>query len=196
MAGGEDGGQACRSPERPRLPAAAGAVEDPAGAFPGRARLAGEAGPEAGRGHRRRGACRGSPLVVELVEVGGEGRVLEPAAVRARRRADGAPRSTAAGVRGRARPRRGTGLERDTDLRFETVALDDVLAATGGGLIEGELVRPAPTPLFITADPNHRGRRAVRPRESRVPPLSDPNAAPRGDAHHPPDTSQRRPPAP
>ena len=41
----------------------------------------GEAGPEAGRGHRRRGACRGSPQVVELGEVGGEGCILEPAAV-------------------------------------------------------------------------------------------------------------------
>ena len=27
-------------------------------------------------------------------------------------------------------------------------------------------------------------------------PLSDPHAAPRADAHHPPDTSQRRPPVP
>ena len=52
------GARSCH-PERPRLPAAAGAVEDPAGAFPGRARLAGEVGPEAGRGHRRRGACPG-----------------------------------------------------------------------------------------------------------------------------------------
>ena len=55
--------------------------EDPGGAFPGRARLPGEAGPEARPGHRRRGACRGSPQVVELGEVGGEGRVLEPPAV-------------------------------------------------------------------------------------------------------------------
>ena len=59
MAGGEDGGQV-RRPEPPRLPAAAGrrgppvAGEDLGGAFPGRARLMGEAGPEAGRGHRRR----------------------------------------------------------------------------------------------------------------------------------------------
>ena len=73
-----------RRPERPRLSSAAAAGppvagEDPGGAFPGRARLAGEAGPEAGPGHRRRGAGRGSPMVVELGEVGGEGRILEPA---------------------------------------------------------------------------------------------------------------------
>ena len=55
--------------------------ENPGGAFPGRARLPGEAGPEARPGHRRRGACRGAPQVVELGEVGGEGRVLEPPAV-------------------------------------------------------------------------------------------------------------------
>ena len=51
MAGGEDGGQVCR-PERPRLPTAAAgppvAGEDPGGAFPGRARLPGEAGPTPG----------------------------------------------------------------------------------------------------------------------------------------------------
>ena len=35
-----------------------------------------------------------------------------------------------AGVRGRAWPRRGGGLERHTDVWFETVALDDVLAVT------------------------------------------------------------------
>ena len=77
------GGQV-RRPERPRLSSAAAAGppvagEDPGGAFPGRARLAGEAGPEAGPGHRRRGAGRGSPMVVELGEVDGEGRILEPA---------------------------------------------------------------------------------------------------------------------
>ena len=47
----------------PRMPAtavAAVAVEDPAGAFPGRALLAGEAGPEAGRGHRRRRRLAGA----------------------------------------------------------------------------------------------------------------------------------------
>ena len=52
----------------------------------------------------------GSPLVVELGEVGGEGRILEPVG----RRAGGAPRSTPGGCSGRARPRaRRRALERD-----------------------------------------------------------------------------------
>ena len=40
----------------------------------------GEAGPEARRGHHRRGARRRPALVVEFGEVGGEGLVVEPAA--------------------------------------------------------------------------------------------------------------------
>ena len=59
-AGGEDGG----SPV---------ARENPGRSFPGRAQLAGEPSPEARRGHRRRRARRGSPLLVELGEVAGEG---------------------------------------------------------------------------------------------------------------------------
>ena len=43
---------------------------------------------------------RGQTHGLPPVEVGGEGRVLEPAAVRARRRAGGAPRSTAGGCSG------------------------------------------------------------------------------------------------
>ena len=86
VAGGEDGGQV-RRPEPPRRPAAAGAGgppvagEDPGGAFPGRARLMGEAGPEARRSHHRRGVRRRPALVVELGEVGGEGLVVDPSRV-------------------------------------------------------------------------------------------------------------------
>ena len=105
MAGGEDGGQV-RRPEPPRLPAAAGrrgppvAGEDPGGAFPGRARLSGKAGPEARRGHRRRGARRGSAQVVESGEVGGDGRILEPAAIEPGVEPAERPGVLPAGVRG------------------------------------------------------------------------------------------------
>ena len=104
VAGGEDGGQV-RRPEPPRLPSAAAAGgppvagQDPGGAFPGRARLMGEAGPEARRGHRRRGACRGSPLVVELGEVGGEGCIIEPPSVEPGVEAAERPGVRPAGVR-------------------------------------------------------------------------------------------------
>ena len=86
VAGGEDGGEV-RRPERPRLPPAAiggrspVAGEDAGCPFPGRTGLAVEAGPEARRGHRRRGARRRPALVVELGGVRGQGGVLEPAAV-------------------------------------------------------------------------------------------------------------------
>ena len=122
VAGGEDGGEV-RGPERPRLPSAAiaggppVAGEDPGRPFPGRARLAGEAGPEARRGYRRRRARRRPALVVELGEVGGEGRVLEPPAVEPGGQAAEGPGVRPAGVRAegglgeasgaRARPRRG-----------------------------------------------------------------------------------------
>jgi len=53
------------------------ARQHPGGALPGRALLAGEAGPEARRGDRRRRARRGSPLLVELGQVAGQGRVIE-----------------------------------------------------------------------------------------------------------------------
>ena len=43
----------------------------------GRVRLAGELRAEAGRGDRHRGARGGAPRVVELGEVGGQGRVIE-----------------------------------------------------------------------------------------------------------------------
>ena len=81
VAGSEEGRQV-RRPERPRLSSAAFdggppvAGEDPGGGFPSRARLTGEAGREARRGHRRRGARRGSAPIVELGEVGGEGCIL------------------------------------------------------------------------------------------------------------------------
>ena len=58
VAGGEDSGEV-RRPERPRLPPFPTACrppvagEDPGRPFPSRARLAGEAGPEARRGHRQ-----------------------------------------------------------------------------------------------------------------------------------------------
>ena len=52
------------------------AREDPGRSFPGRARLDGEAGAEARRGHRRRRARRRSSLLVEFGEVAGQGRVL------------------------------------------------------------------------------------------------------------------------
>ena len=60
----------------------------------------GEAGPEAGRSHRRRGACRGSPQVVELGEVGGESCILEPPAVEPSVEAAERPGVRPAGVRG------------------------------------------------------------------------------------------------
>ena len=81
LAGSEDGGQVHR-PEGARLAPAALtggppiAREDPGRSFPGRARLDGEAGAEARRGHRRRRARRRSPLLVEFGEVAGQGRVL------------------------------------------------------------------------------------------------------------------------
>ena len=71
------------APERPRLPAAAigggppVAGQNPGRPFPGRIGLAGEAGPEARRGHRRRGARQRPALVVELGEVDSEARILE-----------------------------------------------------------------------------------------------------------------------
>ena len=57
-------------------------------------------GPEAGRSHRRRGACRGSPQVVELGEVGGESCILEPPAVEPSVEAAERPGVRPAGVRG------------------------------------------------------------------------------------------------
>ena len=87
VAGGEDGGQV----PPPRTPASARGrgLKRPAGSRRGsgpsvprgRAGLAGEAGPEAHRGHCRRGARRRPALVVELGEVGREGLVVEPVAV-------------------------------------------------------------------------------------------------------------------
>ena len=76
-----------------------------------------EAGPEARRGHRRRGACRGSPLVVELGEVGGEGCILEPPSVELGVEAAERPGVRSVGVRrkrgrGEAAGRRRRALER------------------------------------------------------------------------------------
>ena len=71
--------------------------QDPGRPFPGRARRAGEGGPEARRGHRRRRARRGSPLLVELGEVADEGscpRDPGPAA-RSRRTSWGSTRRSA-----------------------------------------------------------------------------------------------------
>ena len=82
VTGGEDRGQVRRH-EGARLAATAAdggppvARQHPGGPFRGRALLAGEPGSEARRGHRRRRARRGSPLLVELGEVAGERRVLE-----------------------------------------------------------------------------------------------------------------------
>ena len=63
-------------------------------AAPEGARLA-EAGPEARRGHRRRRARGGSPLLVELGEVAGQGRVPRAPGRRATRRGGGALRRAA-----------------------------------------------------------------------------------------------------
>ena len=85
MARGEHGRQV-RGAERAGLPAAAVAGgsavagEYPGGPLAGRVRLAGEAGPEARRGDRHCGAAGGAAGVVELGEVGGQGRVIEPEA--------------------------------------------------------------------------------------------------------------------
>ena len=57
------------------------AREHPGGPLAGRVRLAGEAGPEPRRGDRHRGRRGGAAGVVELGEVGGQGRVIEPEAV-------------------------------------------------------------------------------------------------------------------
>ena len=57
------------------------AGEHPGGPLAGRIRLTGEPGAEAGRGDRHRGAAGGAAAVVELGEVGGQGRVIEPEAV-------------------------------------------------------------------------------------------------------------------
>ena len=110
---------------------------------------------------------RGQTHGLPPVEVGGEGRVLEPAAVRAKRRAGGArPGVRPAGVQGRARPQRGGGLEAAHRRAVRDGGAGRRAGGDGGGPLEGELVRPAPTTSFITADPNHRGRRTVRPRKS------------------------------
>ena len=61
-AGGEDRGQVSRHEGARLAPAGGGppvASQHPRGAFAGRALLAGEAGPEARRGHRRRRARLG-----------------------------------------------------------------------------------------------------------------------------------------
>ena len=105
MAGGEDGGEVC-GPERAGLAAAAlaggspVAGENPGGAFPGRARLSGEAGPEARRGGRHRGARRRPARAVELGEVGGEVLVVEGPAGEPGVEAADRPGVRPAGVRG------------------------------------------------------------------------------------------------
>ena len=58
------------------------------------------AGPEAGRGYRRRGACRDSAQVVEFGEVGGEGRILKGPSVEPGVEAAARPGTGPAGVRG------------------------------------------------------------------------------------------------
>ena len=79
------------------------ARQHPGGAFAGRALLAGEQSPEARRGHRRRRARRGSPLLVELGEIAGERlvpvyalRVFKLTEAAASRRAADAGRSASA----------------------------------------------------------------------------------------------------
>ena len=72
MARGEHGHQV-RGTEWASLAATAVAGEHPGGLLAGRVRLAEEFDPEARRGGRRGGA----PRVVELGEVGGQGRVIE-----------------------------------------------------------------------------------------------------------------------
>ena len=52
-------------------------------------------------------------------------------------------------------------------MRFKTVALDDVLAAATAVVCSKASSSARADHLFITADPNHRGRRAVRPHTSR-----------------------------
>ena len=108
VAGGEDRGQGQRH-ERARRAAARGpaAVRRPA---PGRSvppaglGVAGEAGPEACRGHRRRRARRRPALIVELGEIG-DG-VLERATIEPGVEAAERPGVRPAGVRA-ARPRAG-----------------------------------------------------------------------------------------
>ena len=108
-------------------------------------------------GNRVVGYSRAAP-----VEVGGESRVLEPAAVRARRRAGGAPRSTAGGCSGEsaaAARRRARAAHRR--------AVRDVGAGRRCWRRRCWSARRRARPacadhLFIT-DPNHRGRRPSPP---------------------------------
>ena len=94
-------------------------------------------GPEAGRSHRRRGACRGSPQVVELGEVGGESCILEPPAVEPSVEAAERPGVRPAGVRGEGGLGGGGGRSQ-SGARATPVAV--VVAARrapeGGGLAE------------------------------------------------------------
>ena len=99
VAGGEDGGQVCRS-ERLRL-SSAGLGSPARRARKHAAATAVEA------------LARGSPLVVEFGEVGGEDRHPRAGGRRARRRAAGVPRCTPGGCSGRAR-RRAVGVGRSS----------------------------------------------------------------------------------
>ena len=100
------------------------------------------------------------------VEVGGEGRVLDPRPSEPGVEPAERPGVRPAGVQGRARPRRGGGLERHTDVRFETVALDDVLAATAVVRSKASSAGPRRPPL------HHRGPES--PWQTRRPPPREP----------------------
>ena len=82
VAGGEDGSE-IRRPERSRRPPASTAGgppvagEDPGCPFPGRGRIVGDAGPEVTPRPPPSPRSPRPALVVELDEVGGQGRVLE-----------------------------------------------------------------------------------------------------------------------
>ena len=129
---------------------------------PNRPRLMSQPGLEA----RRVVGLTGCPQF----EVGGEGRVLAPAAVRTRRRAAGAPRSTAGRCSGEERGRgEAVGAAHRRAVR-DGGAGRRAGGGDGGGPLEGELVRPAPT---TSSSPRTRITVAdapSAPRESQVRP--------------------------
>ena len=107
----------------------------------------GEAGPEARRGHHRRGARRRPALVVEFGEVGGEGLVVEPAAGE-----PGVEPAQSAGVR----PARRVFGEMDAAARRRSVGGGRSSAAAAGRVGARESI-------FTTAGVRSTCRRLRRP---------------------------------
>ena len=105
------------------------------------------------------------------VEVGGEGRVLDPRPSEPSVELAERPGVRPAGVRGRARPRRG----RRARAAHRRAVRDGGAGrradgGDGSGPLEGELVRPAPTTSSSPRTRISRGRRAVCPRPAQQSP--------------------------